>query len=295
MATALDFMIAPFAATLLLIFIMVYFGIHVIEREIIFIDIALAQIAALGSAVALVISKLHPAGQGIVHDHHSRTMLSYVFCLVAAGIFTVLKDRRIKIPLESLIGIAYAVATTSAVIILDKGAGGDVHIHDMLAGTILWVSWHQVMRLFIVIAVIGGFHYIFREKFKGVTLSYQGKESGVKNPKLWDFFFYFTFGIVIVEAVNVGGILTIFAFLIIPSSISALFATRWTHRILAGLITGSLATIFGLYLSWVMDVPCSPTIILFLALFLLVSVLIRFILKHSNLTGRNSRKLSQRV
>ncbi|MFO7575503.1 MAG: metal ABC transporter permease [Bacteroidales bacterium] len=272
MATAISFMIGPFIACMLLIFIMVYFGIHVLEREIIFIDIALAQIAALGSAVALVVSA---GNSGHIHEHEARSILPYLFCLLAAGVFTLLKSKKIRIPLEAIIGIAYAVATTSAVIILDKGAGSDVHIHDMLAGSILWVSWPEIIRLLIIIAVTAGIHFIFRDKFKAVTLLYKDKETEITNPKLWDFVFYLTFGIVIVEAVNVGGILTIFGFLIIPASISALFSNRWTHRVLVGLLVGGVSTILGLYLSWVMDVPCSPTIILFLAVCLILSVLIR--------------------
>jgi zinc/manganese transport system permease protein len=272
MATAISFMIGPFIACMLLIFIMVYFGIHVLEREIIFIDIALAQIAALGSAVALVISA---GNSDHIHDHEARSILPYLFCMLAAGMFTMLKSKKIRIPLEAIIGIAYAVATTSAVIILDKGAGSDVHIHDMLAGSILWVSWPEIIRLLIIVAVTAGIHFVFRNKFKAVTLLYKDKEAQITNPKLWDFIFYLTFGIVIVEAVTVGGILTIFGFLIIPASISALFSARWTYRLLVGLLVGGVSTMLGLYLSWVMDVPCSPTIILFLAVCLLLSVLIR--------------------
>lgn len=279
MISGLDFMIAPFIASLLLILITSYFGIHVIEREIIFIDIALAQIAALGSAVTLVLHHLGIGSRSDVHDHDSRTFLAYIFCLLAAGIFTILKNRKIKIPLEAIIGIAYAVATTAAVIILDKGAGSDVHIHDMLIGAILWVSWPQIIRLLIIVTVIGGFHYIFRNKFKEITLLYQGKESDISNPRLWDFLFYFTFGIIIVEAVSIGGILTVFAFLIIPASTSALFTTQWTKRISIGLLIGSISTVLGLYLSWVMDIPCSPAIILFLGVSLLFSIVLKAFLK----------------
>jgi zinc/manganese transport system permease protein len=264
MISGLDFMIAPLIASLLLILITSYFGIHVIEREIIFIDIALAQIAALGSAVSLVLHNLGIGSQNDIHDHDSRTFLAYIFCLFAAGIFTILKNRKIKIPLEAIIGIAYAVATTAAVIILDKGAGSDVHIHDMLIGAILWVSWPQIIRLLIIVTV---------------TLLYQGKKSDISNPRLWDFLFYFTFGIVIVEAVSIGGILTVFAFLIIPASTSALFTSRWTKRISIGLIIGSISTVSGLYLSWVMDIPCSPAIILFLGVSLLLSILMKAFLK----------------
>ncbi len=279
MFAALNFMLAPFIACLLLISITVYFGIHVIKREIIFIDIALAQIAALGSAVSMVLFNSNIVHQDH-HEHDSRTLLAYLFCLLAASIFTLLKNKKIKIPLEAFIGIAYAVATTSTVIILDKGAGGDVHVHDMLIGSILWVSWHQNFRLFLVVLLVGGFHYFFREKFQSVTSAYQGKKSSVTNPGLWDFLFYFTFGIIIVEAVNIGGILTIFAFLIIPASISALYATLWSSRILIGLLIGGIATILGLYFSWVMDVPCSPAIILFLGLCLLFSIFFKACRKY---------------
>ncbi len=279
MITALNFMLAPLVASLLLIIIMSYFGIHVIEREIIFIDIALAQIAALGSAVSMVINISAAGMDSISHEQDTRTILSYLFCLIAAGFFSVLKDRQLRIPLEAIIGITYAFATTSAVIILDKGAGSDVHIHDMLTGAILWVTWPQILRLFIIVAVIGGFHYFFRNKFKEITIAYKGAETNIKNPKLWDFIFYFTFGIIIVEAVNIGGVLTVFAFLIIPASISALFAKRWTTRISIGLLIGGIATLLGLYLSWIMDIPCSPAIILFLGLGLLASLLIKAVIK----------------
>lgn len=279
MTLALEFMMAPLAGSLLLICIMVYFGIHVIEREIIFIDIALAQIAALGSAVSLVLNTVRDVPHDHADEHGSNTLMAYLFCMLAAWVFTLFRNKKIKVPLEAFIGIAYAVATTSAVIILDKFAGSDVHIHDMLAGALLWITWPQVLRLLVVVVAVGLFHYFFRYKFKALTSLYKGKDMDVSNPRLWDFLFYFTFGIVIVEAVNVGGILTVFAFLIIPSSISALFATRWSQRILVGLLAGGIATLLGLYLSWVMDVPCSPTIILFLALCLVVSIIIRAVLK----------------
>ncbi len=277
----LEFMVTPLVACLLLIGITVYFGIHVIKREIIFIDIALAQIAALGSVVALVILELDHGQEGHVHDSTGNGFIPYlfsiIFCTVAAYFFTLLKNRTIRIPLEAVIGIAFAVATTGAVIILDKAAGGDVHIHDMLVGSILWVTWDKVIKFFIVIVLIGGFHYAFRKKFFALTDNYLSGLNGLKNPKIWDFLFYFTFSIVIVEAVRIGGILTVFAFLIIPASISALFARRWLYRILIGLVLGFFVTFFGLYLSWVMDVPSSPVLIFFLGIFLMIALALKAI------------------
>jgi len=271
MLTAIEFMFAPFVVCLLLIGINIYFGIHVIKREIIFIDIALAQIAALGATVATIIG-LAP------HAHDEPSLAGYLFSIgfttLAALMFTILKSRKLPIPLESLIGIAYAVAATGAVILLDKAAGGDVHVHEMVAGSILWVRWSQILELFIVFGLIGLFHYSFRDKFLSLTDAYNNGENQHYNF-LWDFLFYTTFGIAVVHSVRVGGILTVFAFLIIPASISALFSKKWLSRILIGWGLGTMVTVGGLYLSWTMDVPSSPTVILFLGVFLLLAIIVK--------------------
>lgn len=269
--TAVEFMLAPFIVCILLIGINIYFGIHVIKREIIFIDIALAQIAALGGTVATVFHFMEHNHAGHAHDEHSG--MAYIFAIIfttlAAAIFTLLKSKKLPIPLESLIGIAYAVAATGAVILLDKAAGGDVHVHEMVAGSILWVTWKEILELFIVFAVIGVFHFIFRKKFITLTDNYENNNN---YSPLWDFLFYVSFGIAVVHSVQVGGILTIFAFLIIPASISALFSKNWFARILIGWTIGTIVTICGLYLSWTRDIPSSPTVILFLGLALITAL-----------------------
>jgi len=277
MMEILEFMLTPFVACLLLIGSNVYFGIHVLKREIIFIDIALAQIAALGGAIAMVIHETLE-GSHAGHEHSEDSLFSYVFallfCTIAAIAFSLLKNKKIKIPLEALIGIAYAVATAAAVIILDKGAGSDVHIHNMLIGSILWVAWDQVLKLAITVGVIGLFHVIFRKRFFALSDHYLSCNNELKHKSFWDFLFYFSFGILIVQAVQVGGILTVFAFLIIPAAISSLYASRWYSRILIGLGIGAIVTFLGLYFSWEWDVPCSPVIILFLGIVLLISLII---------------------
>ena len=178
MFTAIEFMLAPFVVCILLIGINIYFGIHVIKREIIFIDIALAQIAALGGTIAGILHDLLP-GHG-EHSHDEHGMMWYLFAIgfttLAALMFSVLKSKKLPIPLESLIGIAYAVAATGAVIILDKAAGGDVHVHEMVAGSILWVNWYQITVLLIVFGLVGLFHFLYRKRFLGLTDSYNNGE-----------------------------------------------------------------------------------------------------------------------
>jgi len=276
MLNNLQFILAPLAACFVLLILTSYFGIHVLKREIIFIDIALAQIAVLGSAVAIYLEHTFHVHEMLVGNlnlsHILAYMFSLLFCLGAALVFTLLKNPRIKTPIEAFIGIAYAFATTAAVIILDKSAGADVHLHDMLTGVLLWTDWPQVLRLAIVTAAIGSFHLIFRKKFIRLTDCYQGHVAQVNNRKLWDFLFYATFGIMIIESVRIAGVLTVFAFLILPASISAMFASDWKNRILSGLLSGLIAAVFGLHFSLTLDLTASPLIILFLGLLLLLGL-----------------------
>jgi zinc/manganese transport system permease protein len=283
--TILEFMLAPLMACLLLILINVYFGIHVLKREIIFIDIALAQIAAFGTTIAVVIEHIMHEGQVQDHDHSGDSVLAYILALsfitISSLVFSFLKNKKISIPLEAIIGISYAFATTAAVIILDKAAGGDVHIHDMLIGSILWVSWAQVIKLFIVLAIVGGIHFVFRKKFTQLSDSYHNNNGKIKKSFLWDFLFYLTFGIVIIEAVNISGILTVFAFLILPAAFSSMFSKSWKTRIIVGFVLGAVVSAFGLYFSWNMDVPVAPLIILMLGVCLVLGALYKSFIKFN--------------
>ncbi|MEN8227782.1 MAG: metal ABC transporter permease [Bacteroidota bacterium] len=275
----LQFILVPLLASIVLLTLTSYFGIHVLKREIIFIDIALAQIAVLGGAIAIYLEHKYHLHEIMIGRINLAGMLAYIFslifCIGAALIFTYLKNPKIKTPIEAFIGIAYAFATTAAVIILDKGAGGDVHLHDMLAGVLLWTTWPQVLRLAIIFLIIGGFHAVYRRKFVQLTDFYQDSSLLFEKQKLWDFLFYFSFGIMIIESVRIAGVLTVFAFLILPASISAFFAVQWRARVFIGLVSGLIASILGLYFSLTLDLTASPLIILFLGLLLLVGIFVR--------------------
>ncbi len=278
MITTLQFIAAPVVASLVILALTSYFGIHVLKREIIFIDITLAQVAVFGSVVSMLLGHAFGGPDAAIGQIPLEGILDYgfslLFCMGAALIFTLLKHPGIRIPIEAFIGIAYAFATMATVIILDKGTGSEEHLHEMLTGTLSWTGWPQVARLAVVLVVIGGFHILFREKFIRLSESYHSIPGSFSHQKRWDFLFYFTFGVVIIEAVHVAGILTVFAFLIMPASISALFRKfSWTGRIAVGMAAGIFATFAGLYLSVSLDVTSSPVIILFLGVILLAGVL----------------------
>lgn len=269
MGEIISFMFAPFIAILAIVAIHVYLGIHVIEREVIFVDLALAQIAALGTTVAFVIDPGGPAG----HIY----LWSILFVVIGSAIFSVTRVRNQRIPQEAIIGIAYVVATAATIMVADLSAGGAEHIKETLMGTILWVSWDTIVPLVILYIVIGGIHWMLRKRFLKLTEEYREGEFQ-KGDRLMDFLFYLTFGLVIVFSVKVAGVLLVFSFLVVPTAISALYASAWKKRLLIGWGVGIVVTLLGLMLSWFINVPCGPAIVILLGIALVLMASLRRIL-----------------
>src|SRR5215470_9204634 len=195
----LPFLLAPFLASLILTGIHAYLGVHVVERGVIFVDLALAQIAALGATVAILIG-MDPHAQGAY-------WLSLAFTFVGAAIFALARTRRGHIPQEAFIGIAYAVASAMAILLMSKATVETEHLKDMLVGNILAVSKHEVLKTAALYGVIGLFHYVFRKKFLMISMNHDEAERSGMNVKLWDFLFYASFGFVVTSSVAIAGVL----------------------------------------------------------------------------------------
>src|SRR2546430_4515486 len=153
----LQFLFWPFLASLILTGIHAYLGVHVVERGVIFVDLALAQIAALGATVAIVV--------GLDAHGTASYWVSLAFTFLGAGIFALVRSRRGHIPQEAFIGITYAVASAAAILLMSKATGETEHLKDMLVGNILAVSWAEVKKTALLYGAVGIFHYIFRKKF----------------------------------------------------------------------------------------------------------------------------------
>jgi zinc/manganese transport system permease protein len=156
--------------------------VHVVERGVIFVDLALAQIAALGATIAILIG-MDPHGRGAY-------FLSLGFTFLGAGIFALARTRRGHIPQEAFIGIAYAVASAAAILAMSKATGETEHLKDMLVGNILAVSRPEVLKTAILYGAIGLFHYIFRHKFLLISTNAAEAERQGISVRLWDFLFY---------------------------------------------------------------------------------------------------------
>jgi zinc/manganese transport system permease protein len=247
------FLLAPLAASLILTGIHAYLGVHVVERGVIFVDLALAQIAALGATVA-VMAGMDP------HGGHAY-WIGLGFTFLGAGVFAFARTGRTHIPQEAFIGIAYAVASAAAILAMSKATSETEHLKDMLVGNILAVSWDEVRRTALLYAGIGVFHYLFRKKFLLISIHPREAEAQGLSIRLWDFLFYVSFGFVVTSSVAIAGVLLVFCYLIVPSVGAMLFADRIGPRLAIGWTMGTLVSALGVYLSVQLDLPTGATIV----------------------------------
>jgi len=265
---AIQMLSLPFLACLLLTTILGYLGMHVLNREIIFIDIALAQIAAVGAVTA-----------HIFFAAHGDSVLGYTCALgatfLAAAFFAFARKSVAQIPLEAVIGVTYAIAAGATLLMVGTATGSHIHVQQILAGSILWTRWCDILACLIAFSVVGLCFYVFRKPFNRITEDYdRARRAGLKVV-YWDFFFYALFGIVITLSVRIAGVVVVFAFLIIPATISALFARRSAIRLAIAWGSGIAASAMGLLFSYRYDFSVGPSVALFLGLLLTGAALYR--------------------
>ena len=263
----LQFLLLPFLAGLVLTGIHAYLGVHVVERGVIFVDLSLAQIAGLGTTVALL------AG----YDVHSN--MSYFwslgFTILGAAIFALTRvHHETRTPQEAIIGIVYAVSAAAAILVMSKAPQETEHLKDMLVGNILAVNWTTVIKTAVLYALVGLFHFVFRRKFLAISL---GQRLG--NVKLWDFLFYTSFGFVVTSSVAIAGVLLVFSYLIVPSVAAMLFAQSIGKRLAIGWSMGSIVTALGILLSFHFDLPTGATIVCTFGIALMLMAVVRLLVR----------------
>jgi len=254
--SVLQFLAAPFAASLIIAGIHAYLGVHVVERGVIFVDLSLAQIAALGSTMALLVPFMG-------EDPHGSWAYwsSLAFTFVGAAVFSTIKARRARIPQEAIIGISYAVASAATILAMSKATSEAEHLKNMLVGNILAVSWQEVRATALLYTVIGIFHYVFRRRFLAISLNHDGVEAQGLSVRLWDFLFYASFGVMVTRSVSIAGVLLVFCYLIVPSVAAMLYADRIGPRLAIGWTMGTVVSALGIYLSVKLDLPTGATMV----------------------------------
>ena len=253
MLEQLPFLLWPFLALLVVAGIHVYLGLHVVKREVIFVDLSLAQMAVLGASVASLWG--HEPG-----DMQTR-LLALAFTVVGAVTFSLTRNDHGRVPQEAIIGIVYAVAAAASVLILNNAPHGAEHIRDVLVGQLLAIEKKDVLRLAVLYAVLGALHIWWRKNLLLISHDPIAAKAKGLRVKAWDFLFYLTFGLTVTASVELCGVLVVFSFLIVPSVISMLYAEHIGRRLAIGWVVAVLASALGMVGSVALSAPPGATVV----------------------------------
>lgn len=244
---AINFLFYPFLGCVALILIHAYFGVHILERGIIFVDIALAQFIGIGIALSFFFG------------HENSYWFSIAFAVIGAFILALSKRIAKSVNIEAFIGVLYMLSFAASILILDKSPHGEEEFKAILSGNILWLNQTDVLSAFIFYGILGGIHFIFRKNFMALTFDGGGS-------LFWEFLFFLSFAFVLVKSVQMAGILQVFSFLIVPALIGRLYTRKPARVLLIGWVVGLLASIVGIGISYMFDLPTAPMTVTSLSL-----------------------------
>lgn len=259
----LELILAPLAVGLIIVAMNAYFGLHIIRRGVIFVDLAFAQIAALGSTVGLLV--------GVHTGEPVSWALTFAFTVLGAIIFAFTRMEESIVPQEAIIGIAYVVASALVILLTSFTAEGAEHVKETLTGSLIWTTWPTVGIVAAAYVVIGAFHYFTRDRMRMITFF----PEQATRLRLWDFVFYLTFGVAVTFSVTIAGVLLIFSTLVIPATIAFLFTSNFNRALLIAWATGAAALGAGIWGSVVWDVTTGPLLVVAFGVALIVAFALR--------------------
>jgi zinc/manganese transport system permease protein len=254
----------PLIASLILPWLLVYLGLHIVQRGVIFVDLALAQTAAFGTCVSML------AGYD-VHDWQSFAF-SQLFTFAGAVVLTFTRGRDQRVPQEALIGIVYVVAAAAAILALSKSAGGHEELQRSLVGELLVVPPVEVMKTFGLYIVLGVVHFLFRQQFLAISANPKQAEASGLNMRWWDFVFYMLFGLVVTSFVHIGGVLLVFSYLVVPAVCATYLVTSIPARFAVGWAIATVASVASLLITAKVDLPIGAAIVCVMGLALVLVV-----------------------
>ncbi len=253
----------PLAACLILPPLLVYLGLHVVKREVIFVDLALAQVAALGTCVALLM--------GYHFEDQMTFWISLGVTFLGAALFSWSRSSRKRpVPQEAIIGITFVVAAAGVILMLSRVAGGKEELEHLLTGDILNVTARDVVQRAVLFVVLGGFYSAFHKKFALISSDPARAFASGMRVRLWDFLFYAAFALVVVSFVRIAGVLLTFAYLIVPAVCGVTLMKTWVGRLTIGCVIATLSSLGGLLASYSLDLPTGAAIVCACGLALIV-------------------------
>jgi zinc/manganese transport system permease protein len=281
----LDVMLPALVAALILVGIHGYLGIHIIARGVIFVDLALAQVAAVGwTAAHLGLGDWVAAHSGLPAEV-AGYVIGFSATLAAAALFSLSRMEGTRVPQEAIIGIVYVVSSAATILLASQAPSGAEHVQDLLTGSLLWVTWPTIVKTGILYAILGFGHWMLRQRFFTISLTPQDAEARGWRVAWWDFLFYALFGLVVTSSVAIAGVLVVFSFLVIPAVIAFLFTERPRMLLGTAWCVGTLATLAGLAVSYRYDLPTGPLIVCAFAAALILAFPVRRMVRRASVAA----------
>jgi zinc/manganese transport system permease protein len=244
----------PLAACLVLPPLLTYLGLHVVEREVIFVDLALAQVATLGTCIALLM--------GYHFEDQLTFWMSLGVTFIAAALFSWARSgEKTAVPQEAIIGITFVVAAAGVILLLSRVQGGKEELEHLLTGDILNVTGADVLKRVAVFIPLAGFYAAFHKRFALISEAPERAFADGMRVRLWDFLFYAAFAIVVVSFVRVAGVLLTFAYLIVPAVCAVTLVRGWMQRLAIGWAIAATSSLFGLWASYRLDLPTGAAVV----------------------------------
>lgn len=270
MLETLSFLSIQIALLFVVTSVHTYLGLHVIRRGIVFSDLSLDQLAAFGVIVGI--------GLGIQGGSAGSYIVSFVAVLIGSILLAYVKPKNKNIPHEAVIGAIYGLALVASIMVADKISGGMAYVTQTLTGVMLWVNWPLVLVTVIVYVILSAFHYKFRDRFISIT----ERKVSLPNENNWDLLFFISLGIITVLIVPIAGVLLAYGFLMIPAAIATLFTKEWGKALRIGWCVGFIASMVGLFSSYVFNLPYGPTLVLALGVFFFGALALRCFIPQRN-------------
>jgi len=280
MADLLQVMLPAVVAALILVGIHGYLGIHIIARGVIFVDLALAQAAAVGWAAGQLGLAAWLAALTGLPPTVTGYLMGFSGTLVAAGLFSLSRMEDTRVPQEAIIGIVFVVSSAVTILLAAQQAGGAEHVQDLLTGSLLWTTWPTIIKTALLYGVLGIVHWFLRHRFFTISLTPDEARARGWNVAWWDFVFYTLFGLVVTSSVAIAGVLVVFSFLVIPAVIAFLFTERPRVLLTLAWSIGTLATLLGMVVSYVGDLPTGPLVVCGFAVVLLAAFAVRKVMRR---------------
>jgi zinc/manganese transport system permease protein len=226
------------------------------------VDIALAQIAALGATAAFL--------WGYDLETWASYVFGLVFTVVGATVFALTRSRERRVSQEAVIGVVYAVSAAAAVLVADRTPHGAEHLRSMLVGSILAVQGSEVVKVACLYAVIGLFHWLCRRPFLLISTNPDKAYKDGWRVRMWDFLFYASFGVVVTSSVRIAGVLLVFSYLIVPTLAANLLGGSVGRRLAVAWGFGTFVSVVAMAASAILDFPTGATVVCAFGLMLLI-------------------------